>query len=81
MRPGWRNRGAFLPREVQDAIIDVVGKAGVKTAVAALKPGGRLLLANPKAASLVRGALATMTWGRKLLIGAASQDTGNLLAL
>jgi len=67
--------------ETYDVIFDVVGKSSFSGSVRSLKQNGRYLLANPRLSQMVRGLWTSMTSSKKVLFGAASGKTGDLIFL
>jgi NADPH:quinone reductase-like Zn-dependent oxidoreductase len=68
-------------RETYDVIFDVVGKSSYSGGIRSLKQNGRYLLANPGLSQMVRKPWTAMTSGKKVVLGAASQKTENLVFL
>ena len=67
--------------QTYDVIFDVVGKSSFSGSVRSLKKKGRYLLANPGLTQMVRGLWTSMTSSKKVIFGAASQNTGDLIFL
>jgi NADPH:quinone reductase-like Zn-dependent oxidoreductase len=67
--------------EVYDAIFDVVGKAPYAGSMRSLSKNGVYLLANPSLSRLVRGARTSMTSSKRVISGAASHASADLLFL
>ena len=67
--------------ETYDVIFDVIGKAPYARSVESLKPGGRLLLANPRLSLLVRSWWTSVTSDKRVVMGSSSQDAEPLLFL
>jgi NADPH:quinone reductase-like Zn-dependent oxidoreductase len=67
--------------EIYDAIFDVVGKAPFAGSMRSLSKNGVYLLANPRLSLLVRGRWTSMTSGKRVVSGAASHKTADLLFL
>jgi NADPH:quinone reductase-like Zn-dependent oxidoreductase len=67
--------------ETYDVIFDVVGKSSFSGSIRSLKQNGRYLLANPGLSQMVRGLWTTMRSSKKVIFGAASQKTEDLIFL
>jgi NADPH:quinone reductase-like Zn-dependent oxidoreductase len=67
--------------ETYDVIFDVVGKSSFSGSIRSLKQNGCYLLANPGLSQMVRGRWTSMTSSKKVIFGAASQKTKDLLVL
>ncbi|MFN2182601.1 MAG: NAD(P)-dependent alcohol dehydrogenase [Anaerolineae bacterium] len=67
--------------EVYDAIFDVVGKAPYAGSMRSLSKNGVYLLANPNLSRLVRGRWTSMTSSKRVVSGASSPKTPDLLFL
>jgi 2-desacetyl-2-hydroxyethyl bacteriochlorophyllide A dehydrogenase len=67
--------------ETYDVIFDVVGKSSFSRSLRSLKQNGRYLLANPGLTQMVRGPWTSMISSKKVLFGAASQKTEDLIFL
>jgi len=67
--------------ETYDVIFDVVGKSSFSRSLRSLKQNGRYLLANPGLSQRVRGPWASMRSNKKVILGAASHKTDDLLFL
>jgi len=67
--------------QIYDVIFDVVGKSSFSDCVRSLKQNGRYLLANPGLSQMVRGRWTSMTSGKKVIFGAASPKTEDLIFL
>jgi len=67
--------------ETYDVIFDVMGKAPFSSCVSSLTQNGRYLLGNPGLAQIVRGRWTMMRSNKKVIIGAANQNTEDLLFL
>lgn len=67
--------------DTYDVILDVVGKSPFSGSIRSLKQNGRYLLANPGLAQMVRGRWTSMTIGKKVIFGSASQKTEDLIFL
>jgi NADPH:quinone reductase-like Zn-dependent oxidoreductase len=68
-------------RETYDVIFDVVGKSSFTRSVRSLTLNGRYLLANPRLSQMVRGLWTSMRSSKKVIVGAASEKTEDLLIL
>jgi NADPH:quinone reductase-like Zn-dependent oxidoreductase len=68
-------------RETYDVIFDVPGKSSFSGSIRSLKPNGRYLLANPGLSQMLRGTLTSMRSSKKVIFGAASQKTKDLIFL
>jgi NADPH:quinone reductase-like Zn-dependent oxidoreductase len=64
--------------ETYDVIFDVAGKGSFSSSVKALKPGGRLLLANPRLSHLVLGPWTSLTGRKQVISGTSSLKTADL---
>jgi len=67
--------------ESYDVIFDVVGKSLFSSSVRSLKQNGRYLLANPGLSQMVRGRWTSMISSKKVIFGAASHKTDDLIFL
>ena len=67
--------------ETYDVIFDVVGKSSFTHSVRSLKHNGRYLLANPRLSQMVRGLWTSRRSSKKVIFGAASEKTEDLLIL
>jgi NADPH:quinone reductase-like Zn-dependent oxidoreductase len=67
--------------ETYDVIFDVVGKGSFSGSVRSLKQNGRYLLANPRLSQMVRGRWTSMRSSKKVIFGAASSKTEDLIFL
>ncbi len=67
--------------ETYDVIFDVIGKTSFSRGIRSLKQSGRYLLANAGLSQMVRGRWASMTSSKKVIVGAASEKTEDLLIL
>jgi 2-desacetyl-2-hydroxyethyl bacteriochlorophyllide A dehydrogenase len=67
--------------ETYDVIFDVVGKSSFSRSVKSLKQNGRYLLANAGLSQMVRGRWTSMTSNKKVILGAASEKTEDLIFL
>ena len=67
--------------EVYDAIFDVVGKAPYAGSMRSLSKNGVYLLANPNLSRLVRGRWTSVTSSKRVVSGASSPKTPDLLFL
>lgn len=67
--------------ETYDVIFDVVGKTSFAPTYRLLKPNGRYLIGNPSLSHIVRMFGASITGGKKVIIGAANQSTDDLVFL
>jgi NADPH:quinone reductase-like Zn-dependent oxidoreductase len=61
-----------------DVIFDVPGRASFRRCVRALKPGGRLLLANARLSLLLRGRWTSLTSDKRVLVGLSGQAREDL---
>ncbi|HRX03441.1 MAG TPA: zinc-binding dehydrogenase, partial [Anaerolineae bacterium] len=59
-------------------ILDVVGSGSFSGLMRALAPRGRLLIANPRIRSMVRGKWASATGDRKVIFAMADRQPGDL---
>lgn len=64
-----------------DVILDIVGKSPFSGSLKSLKPNGRYLIANPGLLHMVRGFWTSLTNNKKVIIGAASYKTKDLIYL
>ena len=67
--------------QTYDVIFDVVGKSSFSRSVRSLKQNGRYLLANPGLSQMVRGLWTSIRSSKKVIFGAASQKTEDLIFL
>ena len=67
--------------QTYDVIFDTIGKSSFSGSIRSLKQKGSYLLANPKMSQKVRGLWTSMTGGRKVISGAASQKAEDLIFL
>jgi len=67
--------------KIYDFILDVVGKSSYSGSIRSLKQNGRYLIANPGPSQMVRGRWTSMTNSKKVLFGAASPKTEDLIFL
>jgi NADPH:quinone reductase-like Zn-dependent oxidoreductase len=67
--------------EVYDVILDVAGTAPFGRALRSLKPRGRLLVANPGIAHMLRGPWAERGSGKQVLFASSEPSREALLAL
>ncbi|MEZ4671316.1 MAG: NAD(P)-dependent alcohol dehydrogenase [Anaerolineae bacterium] len=68
--------------ETYDVIFDVMGKSSFSGSIQSLKPNGRYLLGgNTGPSQLLRGRWVSMTGSKKVIVGAASQKTEDLVFL
>ncbi|MBZ0307665.1 MAG: NAD(P)-dependent alcohol dehydrogenase [Anaerolineae bacterium] len=68
--------------QTYDVIFDVMGKGSFSGSIQSLKPNGRYLLGgNSGPSQLLRGRWVSMTGSQKVIVGAASQKTEDLVFL
>ena len=67
--------------ETYDVIFDVPGQSSFSGSIRSLKPNGRYLLANPGLSHTLQGPWISMRSGKKVIFGAASQKTEDLIFL
>ena len=67
--------------ETYDFILDVVSKSSFSGSIRSLKQNGRYLIANPGPSQMVRGRLTSRTSSKKVIFGAASPKTEDLIFL
>jgi NADPH:quinone reductase-like Zn-dependent oxidoreductase len=67
--------------ETYDFILDVVSKSSFSGSIRSLKQNGRYLIANPGLSQMVRGRWTSRRSSKKVLFGAASPKTEDLLFL
>ncbi len=67
--------------EIYDVILDVIGRSSFSRSVKSLKFNGRYLLANPSLSQMVRGRWTSAISSKKIIVGAASQKTEDLIFL
>ncbi len=67
--------------ESYDFIFDVAGKSSFSGSIRSLKQNGRYLIANQGPLQMVRGRWASMTTNKKVISGAASLTTEDLIFL
>ena len=67
--------------EIYDVIFDVVGKSSFSRSLNSLKKKGFYLLANPGVSQMVQGRWTSMRSSKKVITGAASEKTEDLIYL
>ena len=67
--------------ETYDLILDVASRSSFSGSLRSLKRNGRYLIANPGLSQMVRGLWASRTSSKKVLFGAASPKTEDLIYL
>jgi NADPH:quinone reductase-like Zn-dependent oxidoreductase len=67
--------------ESYDFILDLVGKSSFSASMKSLKENGRYLIANPGLSQMVRGRMASLTGGKKVLFGSAYPRSADLIYL
>jgi len=67
--------------DTYDFILDVVGKSSFSGSIRSLKQNGCYLIANPGMSQMIRGRWTSMTSSKKVMFGAASPKTEELLFL
>jgi NADPH:quinone reductase-like Zn-dependent oxidoreductase len=67
--------------ETYDVIFDVVGKAPYRADLESLEPGGRLLLANARISTMIRGPWTTSRTDKTVVVENSSRTTDDLLRL
>jgi NADPH:quinone reductase-like Zn-dependent oxidoreductase len=67
--------------EAYDVVMDVVGSVPLVRALRAVKPGGRLLIANPGVSHLLRGRLTDRTSGKRVMLATSDPSREEMLAL
>jgi 2-desacetyl-2-hydroxyethyl bacteriochlorophyllide A dehydrogenase len=67
--------------QIYDIILDVVGKSSFSNSLKSLKRNGIYILANPGLLQMVRGPLNSARSSKKVIIGAASPKTEDLIFL
>jgi len=67
--------------QTYDVIFDVAGTSPFSASLRSLKPGGRYLLANPGLAERIRAPWSSSRSGKRVVIGAASHKTEDLVFL
>jgi NADPH:quinone reductase-like Zn-dependent oxidoreductase len=67
--------------ETYDFILDLVSNSPFSASMRSLKQNGRYLIANPGPSQMVRRRLTSMTSSKKVLFGAASPKTEDLIFL
>ena len=67
--------------QTYDVIFDVVGKSPYSDSLNSLNPNGRYLIANPTLTRMIRGAWTSRRGNKKVIIGAASYKTEDLMTL
>ncbi len=67
--------------ETYDFILDVVSKSSFSGSIRSLDQNGRYLIANPGLSQMVRGRWTSMTSSKKVIFGAASPKTEDLVFL
>ncbi|MBU0490586.1 MAG: NAD(P)-dependent alcohol dehydrogenase [Chloroflexi bacterium] len=75
-------RGDFTTSgQTYDIIFDVVGKSPFSRSVRSLEQNGRYLIANPGVSQMIRGRWTSMISSKKVICGAASPKTEDILLL
>ena len=64
--------------DTYDVILDIAGTSPVSRSLQSLKPGGFLLFANPHLSKRVRGALASVTNGKRVQFGKSRPNAADL---
>jgi NADPH:quinone reductase-like Zn-dependent oxidoreductase len=67
--------------ETYDVIFDVPGKSSFSDGIRSLKQNGRYILVNPGLSHMLQGSRITIRTGKKVLLGAGSRKTEDLLFL
>ena len=67
--------------QLYDAIFDVIGKGSFSGCIRSLKKNGRYLIANPGLSQMIQGHWTSMTGSKKVMFGAGTPKTENLLFL
>ena len=67
--------------QTYDVIFDVVGKSPFSRSIRSLKENGRYLIANPQLSKMVRGLWTSKRSSKKVISGAASHKTEDLIFL
>lgn len=67
--------------QLYDAIFDVIGKGSFSGCIRSLKKNGRYLIANPGLSQMIQGRWTSMTGSKKVMFGAGTPKTENLLFL
>jgi NADPH:quinone reductase-like Zn-dependent oxidoreductase len=67
--------------EIYDVILDVVGTSPYARSLAALKSGGRYILANPLASQMLRARWSTRTTDKQVIVDLAPEAIDGLTAL
>lgn len=67
--------------ETYDVIFDVVGKSPFSSSVKALKPGGRYLIANPRASLMLRGFWTSRTSDKDVIFELSGRTLEDLIYL
>jgi NADPH:quinone reductase-like Zn-dependent oxidoreductase len=67
--------------KLYDFILDVVSKASFSGSLRSLKGNGRYLIANPGLLQMIRGRWTSMTISKRVIFGAATQKTEDLIYL
>jgi NADPH:quinone reductase-like Zn-dependent oxidoreductase len=67
--------------QTYDVIFDVVGKSSFSRSIRSLKENGFYLLANPRLSLMVRGGWTSKRSSKKVIFGAASHKTEDLIFL
>lgn len=65
--------------QLYDAIFDVIGKGSFSGCIRSLKKNGRYLIANPGLSQMIQGRWTSMTGSKKVMFGAGTPKTKNLL--
>lgn len=67
--------------QLYDTIFDVIGKGSFSGCIRSLKKNGRYLIANPGLSQMIQGRWTSMTGSKKVMFGAGTPKTENLLFL
>ena len=67
--------------ETYDVIFDVVGKSSFSQSMRSIKQHGRYVLANPRLSQMIQGRWISMMSSKKVIFGAARQQTDDLTFL
>ena len=67
--------------EIYDIVFDIPGRADLDGYLRVLKPGGRLLLVNPRFMQIVKSGRISRRSGRRIITGSAPQSIQDMEAL
>ena len=67
--------------EIYDIVLDIPGRENLDEYLRVLKPGGRLLLINPRFMQIVKSGRISRRSGRRIITGSAPQSIQDMEAL